>query len=329
VNRTGLTLSAVAATLASLPAAAMLLGLPAAATARASTAPPVTTPAVTTPALQGTCNWAPAHDSGAGHPMIPQSSGGNGQIPDQDWTVGNGQVPDQGWSAGDGHPGPDSAPGTDASGSWHQVSTAGLPDQGHPAGSPCDWTPTYHVGAGHSVTALSSIERGRVSYAAWVGVSIRGGADDYGIATNYGGRWHQMRTVVLRGQFITGITVDSLHPAHAYAVYNDSSRFFHGTDRCGCDGHVFETWNAGLSWTDISGNLRGIVAGVLDILADGRLALATEGGVYTALESRSGHPCWTHLGFGLPKVTVEELTIGSDNCIYARTHGHGTWRFRL
>jgi hypothetical protein len=255
--------------------------------------------------------------------MIPVSPVGSGQIPDQGWTVGNGQVP-----------GPDSAPGTDASGSWHEVSTAGLPglpDQGHPAGSPCDWTPAYHVGAGHSVTALSSIERGRVSYAAWVsvGISIRGGADDYGIATNYGGRWHQVRPVGLRGQYITGITVDSFHPAHAYAVYNDSSRFFHGGNRCGCDGHVFETWNAGLSWTDISGNLRGIVAGVLDILAGGRLALATEGGVYTALESRSGHPCWTRLGLGLPKVTVEELTVGSDNCIYAATHGHGTWRFRL
>lgn len=322
MNRTGLTLSAVAATLASLPAAAMLLGLPTAATASASTAPTVTKPAVTTPALQGTCNWAPAHDSGTGQPMIPLSPAGNGQIPDQGWTVGNGQIPDQGRSAGNG---PGSAVGTDASGSWHQVSTA--PDQGHPAGSPCDWTPAYHVGAGHSVTALSSIEGGRVSYAAWI--SIRGEADDYGIATNYGGSWHQMRTVGLPGLYITGITVDSFHPAHAYAVYNDSSRFFHHGSRCGCDGHVFETWNAGRSWTDISGNLRGIVAGVLDILAGGRLALATEGGVYTALESRSGHPCWTHLGLGLPRVTVEELTVGPDNCIYAATHGHGTWRFRL
>jgi len=340
----------------------MLLGLPASATAHASTepgrqAPAVSTPVVTTSASHATCDWTPAGDGGAGHPGSPLSPNGTGN------------VPYAGWAAGAVSPGPASPSGIapNAVGSWHQVSTVarskqsiagdivGAVQQEHGAGdhngtgSPCDWTPTYHIGDGHSLTALSSAERGRVVYAAWADVSfgvrvVNGNPDrDFsyrshgqsnqghgnhgcgcGIATNYGGHWHQVSTRGLPRQFITGVTVDSFHPAHAYAVYN------HGTSQCRCgDGHVFETWNAGQTWTNITGNLPQLVSDVLVLLENGRLALGTNAGVFTAFESRGTHTCWVHLGSGMPRVAVDDLTVGPDNYIYAAAHGHGTWRFRL
>ena len=355
MNRTGLTLSAAAATLASLPAAAMLLGLPSAASASTATAH-AQEPVFTTAAGQAACNWTPGYGTNAGHPGYGTDAGHPGYPLSP---AGNGRLTYAGSDAGAAGPGPAASSGTapNGGGSWQQVSTTAVSnlsiagdtvsslEQGHgsdvhyaPA-SPCDWTPVYHVGAGHSVTALSSIERGRVVYAAWAdndhgrsyGYGGHGQNCGCGIATNYGGSWHQVRTVGLPGQFITGITVDPFHPAHAYAVFNqDVSRFFHGTSQCGCGtGHVFETRDAGRNWINISGNLPRLLADALVLLNNGRLALATDGGVFTAFESRGQHTRWVHLGTGLPRVSLEDLTVGPDNCIYATAHGHGTWRFRF
>jgi hypothetical protein len=337
----------------------MLLGLPAA-TAHASTQPGGQAPGVTTQASHATCDWTPAHDTGATDPGDPLSPNGDGN------------VPYAGWAGGAGNPGLAGSTGIapSAVGSWHPVYTASLTTQSVAGGivsrlgqqqsagshdgtgsSPCDWAPMYHVGEGHFVTALSTIEYGRIVYAAWGDRDgdpdrdvIHGNPDrdlgcgcnrepGYGIATNYGGHWHQVSTRGLPTQFITGITVDPFHAAHAYAVYNeDSSRFVHGTSPCRCgrgDGHVFETWDAGQTWTNISGNLPQLVSDVLVLLENGTLALATDAGVFTAFESRGAHTCWAHLGSGLPHVAVDDLTVGPDNYIYAATHGYGTWRFRL
>jgi hypothetical protein len=321
VNGKGLTFSAAAATLASVPAAVMLLGLPTAAAAHASTAPAVTTSAVTTHAVKAACDWASAY-----------GAAGNGRVTYSSKVSYAGTVT---FAGGVASAGSTSSFGVSVSarGSWHQVSAAGLPDPStlaHAAGSPCDLKPAYHVGSGHSVTALSSTGRGKVTYAAWAGDS-HSRSFAYGIATNYGGRWHQVRTVGLPKQYITGITVDSFEPSHAYAVFNEySSRLIHGTSRCGCrTGHVFETWNAGRTWTNISGDLPGVVAGSLVVLENGRLVLATDAGIYTALGLSGEHTRWVHLGSGLPRVAVEDLTVGANNYIYAATHSCGTWRFKL
>jgi hypothetical protein len=252
---------------------------------------------------------------------------------------GNGRVTYDGWNAG-GNLGPASP--ASLGGNWHQVSTADLPKQDIPGitvntsgethttvaqygpGSPCDWTPAYHTGAGHPVTALSSFEHGRVTYAAWVGDRDHRRDFGYGIATNYGGRWHQVSMRDLPREYISGITVDPLDAAHLYAVYNEHSlRFLHGT------GHVFETWNGGRDWDDISGNLPDIESDALVLLQHGRLALATDGGVFTAFERRGAHTCWSHFGAGLPRANVEDLTFGRDDYIYAATNGRGVWRYKL
>ena len=190
----------------------------------------------------------------------------------------------------------------------------------------CDWTPVYDTGAGNSVTALSSTGNGKVIYAAWVANGGNPGPTfASGIATNYGGTWHQVSTAGLPDRYIAGVTVDPADPAHAYAIFNGySRRFIPG----GGTGHVFETWNGGQTWTDISGNLPDIASDAL-VLAHGQLALATDAGVYTAGEREGARTTWRHLGSGLPNVVVDDLTSGPGGYVYAATHGRGVWRFRL
>jgi len=190
----------------------------------------------------------------------------------------------------------------------------------------CDWKPVYDLGAGNAVTALSSANSGKVIYAAWTGGGGNpGAAFARGIASNYGGKWHQVSMTGLPQRFIAGVTVDPANPGHAYAVFNGySRRFVPG----GGVGHVFETWNGGQSWTDISGNLPDIASDTL-VLAHGKLALGTDDGVFTAGEGQGSQTAWSRLGAGLPNVVVDDLTVGPQGYIYAATHGRGVWRIRF
>jgi hypothetical protein len=188
------------------------------------------------------------------------------------------------------------------------------------------WTNEFNLGAGNAVTALSSANNGSTIYAAWVGGGGNPGpAFADGIATNYGGTWHQVNTTGLPNRYIAGVTVDPGNPAHAYAVFNGySRRFVPG----GGVGHVFETWNGGQSWADISGNLPDIASDTL-VLSNHQLALATDGGVFTAREGKGANTTWSRLGHGLPNAAVDDLTKGPNGYIYAATHGRGIWRIRF
>jgi hypothetical protein len=190
----------------------------------------------------------------------------------------------------------------------------------------CSWTPVYDTGSDNAVTALSSANGGKVIYAAWVANGGNPGPGfASGIATNYGGTWHEVNTSNLPNRYIAGITVDPKNPAHAYAIFNGySRRFIPG----GGVGHVFETTNGGKTWTDISGNLPDIASDAL-VLSHGRLALGTDAGVFTASVGRGTGTKWSRLGFGLPNAAVDDLTPGPDGYIYAATHGRGVWRIRF
>jgi sugar lactone lactonase YvrE len=190
----------------------------------------------------------------------------------------------------------------------------------------CSWKKLFDTGAGNQVTALSSAGGGSVIYAAWVGGGGNPGPSfASGIATNYGGSWHQVNTTGLPNRYIAGVTVDPHNPAHAYAVFNGySRRFIPG----GGVGHVFETFNGGQSWTDISGNLPDIASDAL-VMSAGKLALATDQGVFTASEGQGSATSWSRLGSGLPDVAVDDLTPGPSGYIYAATHGRGIWRLRF
>jgi hypothetical protein len=187
----------------------------------------------------------------------------------------------------------------------------------------CSWSPVYDTGAGNAVTAVSSARGGSIIYAAWVaGGGNPGPAFASGIATNYGGTWHQVSMTGLPSRYIAGVTVDPANPAHAYVIFNGySRRFVPG----GGVGHVFETRNGGQTWTDISGNLPDIASDAL-VLGHGKLALGTDAGVFTAAEGRGSATRWFRLGSGLPNAAVDDLTEGHDGFIYAATHGRGVWR---
>ena len=126
----------------------------------------------------------------------------------------------------------------------------------------------------------------------------------------------------LPNRYIAGVTVDPTNPAHAYAIFNGySRRFVPG----GGVGHVFETINGGQSWTDISGNLPDIASDAL-VLSHGKLALATDAGVFTAAEGAGRHHSLVPARLGLPNAAVDDLTAGPGGYIYAATHGRGVWR---
>ena len=187
----------------------------------------------------------------------------------------------------------------------------------------CSWKSLYNLGNGNAATALASARGGSVIYAAWVAAGGNPGPGfASGIATNYGGTWHQVNTAGLPNRYIAGVTVDPANPAHAYAIFNGySRRFIPG----GGVGHVFETTNGGQSWTDISGNLPDIASDAL-VLSHGKLALATDQGVFAATEGRGANTRWYRLGQDLPNAAVDDLTAGPDGYIYAATHGRGVWR---
>jgi len=189
--------------------------------------------------------------------------------------------------------------------------------------SACSWTPVFDTGAGNAITALSSAGGGNTIYAAWVGGGGNPGpAFSTGLATNFGGTWHQINMTGLPNRYISGVTVDPANPAHAYAVFSGFSR--HWIPGGGV-GHVFETTDGGQSWTDISGNLPDIPGDALVISHD-RLALGTDQGVFTAAEGQGSATAWSRLGTGLPNAVVDDLTAGPGGYIYAATHGRGVWR---
>jgi hypothetical protein len=186
----------------------------------------------------------------------------------------------------------------------------------------CSWTQEFDTGANNAVTALASADSARIVYAAWVGGGGNPGPTfGRGIATNYGGSWHQVNTAGLPNRYIAGMTADPSNPAHAYAIFNGySRRWIPG----GGVGHVYETTNGGQSWHDISGNLPDIASDAM-VLSGGRLALATDQGMFTAAEGQGARTNWSRLGRGLPNASVNNVTPGPNGRIYAATHGRGIW----
>ena len=185
----------------------------------------------------------------------------------------------------------------------------------------CDWKAVFDLGAGNASTAVSSA--GGVTYAAWVG----GGGNpspafSRGIATNYGGTWHQLDTSSLPNRYIAGVTVDKANGAHAYAIMNGYSRRW--IDGAGT-GVVFETTDGGASWHDISGNLPDAPGDAL-VMRNGLLVLGTDVGAFVADATHPGQ--WSRFGQGLPNAPINNLTIAPDGSIVAATHGRGIWTLK-
>jgi hypothetical protein len=191
--------------------------------------------------------------------------------------------------------------------------------------SSCDWTIAGDSGAGHSITQIG-VANG-VWYAAWCGPCNSAGFTR-GILTNAGGTVHQLNlpvpsaSGVMPNRFIQGLFVDPADANHAYVVFNGYSRRWTNTFDSG-EGHVFETSDAGATWTDISGNLPDIPGDDI-FLVNGHLVLATDVGVLISPGPHGG--TWSRLGANLPGASVNDIHLGPGGTyILAATHGRGLW----
>jgi hypothetical protein len=196
------------------------------------------------------------------------------------------------------------------------------------ASSHCDWQNVHDTGHGHSVTALA--ENGPTTiYAAWCGGGCNtGGASAFtnGIDTNYGGTWHSINMSSLPSRYIQGLTVDPANAAHVYAVFNGYSRRWIPSAGVG---HVFESFDGGASWTDISGNLPDIPSDAL-VLSSGKIVLATDIGAFIANSGGGAITSWSRLGSNLPNTSINNLRLNPDgSTLLAATHGRGLWSVTL
>ena len=194
----------------------------------------------------------------------------------------------------------------------------------------CDWKPVFDSGAGHTVTALNA--SGQTIYAAWCGgacnpreLAATGSSAGFirGMATNAGGTWHviDLDSAGLPNRYVNNVIIDPTNASHVYLVFGGFSRRW--IPNAGV-GHVFESKDAGSTWTDVSGNLPDAPADDLLITPSGKLVLATDVGVFTAA---MGSTTWSALGTGLPNSPVNDLSYGPGNAyVIAATHGRGLWK---
>ena len=93
--------------------------------------------------------------------------------------------------------------------------------------------------------------------------------------------------------------------------------------------HVYETTDAGSTWTDVSGNLPALGVANFRTLAYlgspvDALTLGTEQGVFVTFAGQLGR--WLQLGTGLPGAIVNDLAYDQvDDVLVAGTMGRGAW----
>ncbi len=196
--------------------------------------------------------------------------------------------------------------------------------------SACDWKIQYNTGSGHSTTAIAV--NGNTTYAAWCGPSgcnpkessSTGAGFSRGIATNYGGTWHELDMTSLPNRYVYSLTVDPANAATVYAVFGGFSRRW--IDSAGT-GHVFKSTDGGAHWTDISGALPDAPGDDL-VIRSGYLYLATDVGVFRAAAATP--TAWSRLGTGLPNASVNDLSLAPDGSyLIAATHGRGIWKISI
>src|SRR4051812_36948733 len=185
----------------------------------------------------------------------------------------------------------------------------------------CDWKKVYDTGDSHQISALGV--NGNTTYAAWCGL-CNPPSFHRGLATNYGGTWHELSLAGIPNRYITSVAVDPLNAAHvAISVGSYSRRWIPDAGT----GHVFESNDGGASWRDVSSNLPD--APVYKVLLAGHTLVAgSEVGAFVT-PSSNGQAQWFNLGRGLPNVTVWDLVVSLNGSIVAGTHGRGDWELPL
>ncbi len=170
---------------------------------------------------------------------------------------------------------------------------------------------------------LSSPAGGNV----WVTTDASAGIPAFADVTNSGPQGN-----INPNQFpVSAVAVDSSDPT-GNTAYITVMGFTGGA------GHVWQTTNAGASWTDFTGNLPDSpVNAVVVYPAMSQVFVATDVGVFASSTSAAS---WTELGPTsstdapgfLPNVAVTALAVfnsGGEQLLRASTYGRGIWQFNL
>lgn len=163
-------------------------------------------------------------------------------------------------------------------------------------------------------------------------VYVTDGVDIF-VTKNHGQDWSvTSRTPALAPNTqIVDLQVDPTNRDHVYAIIGG---LVPGSGFVGAPNQkrVFESFDAGVTWTDISTGLPDIVAYKLAIdPRSGDLYLGTDTGVYQLLGGvLSPTNPWKQFGAKLPNVAVTFLDLNqSTNVLTAGTYGRGAWQFFL
>ncbi len=170
---------------------------------------------------------------------------------------------------------------------------------------------------------LSSPAGGHV----WVSTDASAGIAGFGDVTNNGPEGS-----INPNQFpISSVAIDSSDPTGKTA-YVTIMGFTGGS------GHVWQTTNAGASWTDFTGNLPDSPVNAVVVYPPmSQVYVATDVGVFGSSRSAAN---WTELGPTsstdqpgfLPNVAVTALAVfnsGGQQLLRASTYGRGIWQFNL
>ncbi len=121
------------------------------------------------------------------------------------------------------------------------------------------------------------------------------------------------------GGLVAGLTIDPNDPQTAYVIDN---------------ANVYQTTNAGATWTVITGNLQTLKPGTLRSIAystsnvAGAVVVGGDNGVFIA--PGSAFTPWSRLGAGLPTAPVYDLEYDAKGeILLAGTLGRGAWTFHM
>jgi len=117
------------------------------------------------------------------------------------------------------------------------------------------------------------------------------------------------------------ITQIAVNPNNSLVAYVTLSGFNFGDG----GGHVYQTTNGGLNWTNVSGDLPDIPVNdlVIDPDTPNTLYVATDIGVFRTVDAGES---WLPLASGLPYVVVNSLKLHEPTrTLRAATYGRGAW----
>ena len=134
--------------------------------------------------------------------------------------------------------------------------------------------------------------------------------------TRDGGTTFIPRTTGLPNRWVTRVAVDPADATHALLTVSGFA-----------SGHVFETKDAGVSWTDISAGLVDAPANAVVFVPGIGIMAGTDVGVFQA--PSPGAP-WISGPAGIPNVIVNDLIyVPGANLLLAGTYGRGMFAYTL